>query len=197
MSEGPPKSLPEDTDVEATPRTASDTPVPDLATVFKAEGHYVWNTFRRLGVRDADLKDLTQEFFLSLHRLLSSYDPSRPIRPWLFTIAYRMALRHIERTKREHLVGELDTAVDIADPKVDLDRHVTVLEDRDLVLRALESVPIERRAVFVLADIDEVAVPEIALQFEIPLNTAYSRLRLARQDFRQAVQRLRKRSGHE
>lgn len=196
MSEGPPKSLTEGTDVEATPQGKSAA-VPNLAEVFRAEGRYVWNTFRRLGVRDADVKDLTQEFFLSLHRLLPGYDPSRPIRPWLFTIAYRMALRHIERTKREHLIGEPADSIDIPDPEVDLDRHLTVLEERDLILRALESVAIERRAVFVLADIDEVPIPEIALQFDIPLNTAYSRLRLARQEFRQAVQRLRKRSGHE
>ena len=164
-------------------------PVPDLSEVFRAECDYVWNTFRRLGVRDADVKDLTQELFISLQRLLPTYDPSRPIRPWLFTMAYRMALRHNERRRREHLTDEI---VDTPDSSEDLEKKVAASESRDLVLRALDFVELERRAVFVLADIDETPVPEIADQLGIPLNTAYSRLRLARQDFRSAVKRLTK-----
>lgn len=165
---------------------------PTLEDVFHAECKYVWNTFRRLGVPDADVKDLTQELFVSLQRLLPDYDPARPIRPWLFTIAYRMALRHNARRKREWLTSEV---VDVPDSSADLERQTLESERRELVLRALECVEIERRAVFVLADIDEVPVPEIALQFGVPLNTAYSRLRLARQDFRRAVQRLTKGGG--
>lgn len=196
MSEDPPKSSKESTD-SAAPRDVEGMKGSSLADVFRAEGHFVWNTFRRLGVREADLKDLTQEFFLSLQRLLPQYDPSRPIRPWLFTIAYRMALRHIERARREHVLADTGEPAEVPDPCADLDRHMAVVEERDLVLRALGAISIERRAVFVLADIEEVPVPEIALQFDIPLNTAYSRLRIARQEFRQAVQRLRKRGNHE
>ena len=57
--------------------------------------------------------------------------------------------------------------------------------------RALEHIPIERRGVFVMHDIDGIAAPEIAVALEIPLNTAYSRLRLARRDFGEAVARLK------
>lgn len=161
--------------------------VPTLADVFAEQGDYVWNTFRRLGVSGADVKDLTQDFFVTLHRLLPSYDRSRPIRPWLFTIAYRMAIRHLQRARRETPTEEV---VEVADSSADLERQLDASRDRELVLRALTHVPIERRAVFVMADIDEVAVPEIADRLQIPLNTAYSRLRLARNDFRAAIGRL-------
>lgn len=160
---------------------------PSLAEVFRDEVDYVWNTFRRLGIPSSDLQDLTQELFLTLHHLMPDYDPSRPIRPWLFTIAYRMAARHQQRSRREQATGD---EYDRPDSSADLDRHLAASEERALVLRALEYVEIHRRAVFVMADIDEVSVPEIAMSLGIPLNTAYSRLRLARQEFREAVRRI-------
>jgi RNA polymerase sigma-70 factor (ECF subfamily) len=162
---------------------------PALEDVFRAEGNYVWNTFRRLGVPAGDVKDLTQDLFLSLHRLLPTYDPARPIRPWLFTIAFRMAVRHRERRRRE---SPLDDSFEVPDSSADLDRQMARGEERDLVLRALDCIEIERRAVFILADVDEVPVPAIAAELGIPVNTAYSRLRLAREDFRKAVQRMGK-----
>jgi RNA polymerase sigma-70 factor (ECF subfamily) len=56
-------------------------------------------------------------------------------------------------------------------------------------------VEIDRRAVFVLHDIHEVPVPEVAETLGVPLNTAYSRLRIAREEFATAVKRLRKARG--
>ena len=55
----------------------------DFRTVFDTQFEYVWHTLRRLGVRDADLKDQTQEVFLVVHQLFDDYDRARPIRPWL------------------------------------------------------------------------------------------------------------------
>jgi RNA polymerase sigma-70 factor (ECF subfamily) len=46
-----------------------------------------------------------------------------------------------------------------------------------------------KREVFTLVEIDELTVPEAASVLEIPLNTAYSRLRVARQDFEAALAR--------
>jgi RNA polymerase sigma-70 factor (ECF subfamily) len=60
-------------------------------------------------------------------------------------------------------------------------------EARRQVARALEKLPLEQRAVFVLHDIDGVSAPEIARALEVPLNTVYSRLRLAREKFLAAV----------
>ena len=68
-------------------------------------------------------------------------------------------------------------------------------EMRDRVLLALDALDVERKAIFVMHDIDEFPVPAIAAQLEIPVNTAYSRLRLAREDFRRAMLRLGKGSA--
>ncbi len=62
---------------------------------------------------------------------------------------------------------------------------------RTIVDRALLEVPAERRVVFVMHELEGFGIPEVAQSLEVPLNTAYSRLRLARRDFADAVQRLK------
>jgi RNA polymerase sigma-70 factor (ECF subfamily) len=161
----------------------------DFRSIFENEFDYVWNTLRRLGVREADLKDQTQEVFLIVHQLLDDYDRTRPMRPWLFGIAYRYAARYraLARNRREVWIDPSETPVEQALA----DDQVAAAEDRALVLRAIEQIEFTRRAVFVMAEIDGCTVPEIADALAIPLNTAYSRLRLARRDFTVAVTRLR------
>lgn len=161
----------------------------DFRQVFDTEFSYVWNTLRRLGVRESDLKDQAQEVFLTVHGLLDDYDRQRPLRPWLFAIAWRCAARYraLPRFRRE-VVGE---TVEPPDQARSADEQVAVREAQALFLRALEEVEPSRRAVFVMAEVDEQPVPRIAEALGIPLNTVYSRLRLAREDFARAARRLR------
>jgi RNA polymerase sigma-70 factor (ECF subfamily) len=58
-------------------------------------------------------------------------------------------------------------------------------------MKALDGLDLDRRAVFVMHELDEIPVPEVANTLAIPLNTAYSRLRLARVDVAAAIQRFR------
>ncbi|MGA3123523.1 MAG: sigma-70 family RNA polymerase sigma factor [Polyangiaceae bacterium] len=154
---------------------------------------YVWSSLRRLGVPAADLEDVTHDVFLQVHRRLGQYDASRPVRPWLFGFAYRRASQHRRRAHRRHEIpGEPDTATH---PGVPPDRQLSVQEDRKLVLLALEAMGMDRRAVFVLHEIDQVPMSDIATSLGIPVNTAYSRLRIARAEFAVAVRRLRVHEG--
>jgi RNA polymerase sigma-70 factor (ECF subfamily) len=162
---------------------------PDLGAIFDEHFDYVWATLRRLGVRDADREDLVHEVFLKIHTRLADYDASRPLRPWLFGFAYRVAADH-HRLAR-HRVEVLGAPGDAADDTVAADERVAALEERDLLLSALQTIELDRRAVLVMHDIDDVPVPEIAQMLDIPLNTAYSRLRLARGQLGAAVTRLR------
>jgi RNA polymerase sigma-70 factor (ECF subfamily) len=146
---------------------------------------------RRLGVGPMDLKDQSQEVFMTVHGLLPDYDPDRPIRPWLFAIAYRVAARYRE-ARAKHPVAE---PVDVVDEAPSAHEKLETREAQRLVLEAIQSIELRRRAVFILAEIDEVPVPAIAESLGIPLNTAYSRLRVAREEFAEAVRRLQKRGG--
>jgi RNA polymerase sigma-70 factor (ECF subfamily) len=166
---------------------------PDLAAVFDEHFDYVWNALRRLGVRQSDLEDVAQEVFLRLHKRLDDYDSTRPMRPWIFGFAYRVASDH-KRLAR-HRVEVMGSTLEPADPARRADERLEANEQRALVEAALEAVELERRAVLVMHDLDEIPIPAVARELGIPVNTAYSRLRLAREDFVAALTRFRKSRG--
>src|SRR5690242_14044355 len=166
-----------------------DPRVPELRVVFEEHADHVGNSLRRLGVRDADIPDLVQEVFVVVHRILPDYDPERPMWPWIFGVVYRTAAAYRRKAFREVLDDGALTA-ERADSSVNLDEAIRQDQDRALVQKALQYVELHRRAVFVMAEFDDVSVPEIAVALGIGVNTAYSRLRLARKDFHEAASRL-------
>ncbi len=155
---------------------------------FQREFGYLCRTLRRLGVGPDDLEDDAHEVFLVLNRKWPSFDASRPLRPYLFGIAFRVVAARKRRHQREVFEGFEETADNAAHPDEVLEAGRT----RELVLAALARVPLARRAVFVMHDIEEVHMREIVQVLSIPLFTGYSRLRKARQEFEAAVRELRK-----
>lgn len=168
----------------------------DFPTIYASEFSYVWKTLRRLGAPPKDIEDLTHDLFVVVHRRLPEYDPSRPLRPWLFGIAVRVLsdYRQLFRNSREVLdpVASTPDAIDQAPRQ---DESLVGREARTLLVRALDLIDFNRRVVLVMHDLDEVPMPEIASALDIPLNTAYSRLRLARADVLAAVRRLSEPDG--
>jgi RNA polymerase sigma-70 factor (ECF subfamily) len=162
-----------------------------MGTVFEEHFGYVWNSLRRLGVREADLEDLAHEVFLKVHANLRKFDPARPMRPWLFGFAYRVAADHRRLARnRLEVTGVHAEAIDSAPGA---DDRLEAAEQKAFLDRALSEMDLDRRAVLVLHDVDGVPVPEIAGALSIPLNTAYSRLRLAREELARAVKILSER----
>jgi RNA polymerase sigma-70 factor (ECF subfamily) len=162
---------------------------PDLPALYRAEFSYVWKTLRRLGASPPDLEDLVHDVFVVVHRHLGDYDPARPLRPWLFGIAARVLadFRRVGRNARETV---LETP-ELADAAPSPHEQLELAEARAMLMGALDRLDLDRRAVFVMHEIDEVGVPEIAHALDIPLNTAYSRLRLARADIAGCIDKLR------
>jgi RNA polymerase sigma-70 factor, ECF subfamily len=169
---------------------AERSPEPNLATIFEEHFDYMWNRLRRLGVHEADLEDLVHEVFIKVHARMRDYEPSRPIRPWLFGFAFRVAADH--RRLVRHRVEVLGASVEPVDPTSPADAQIEAREERALVEDALLCIDLDRRAVLIMHDADEVPVPAIARELGIPVATAYSRLRLAREDLTTAVGRPRR-----
>jgi RNA polymerase sigma-70 factor (ECF subfamily) len=166
---------------------------PTLRDLFAMHAPYVWNALRRLGVPVPDLEDLTHDVFLQVHRHLPDYDVNRPVRPWLFGFAYRIASQHRRRAhRRRETHFEPDLAAYGGSGPEEL---AAVEQERRIVIAALQAIDLQRRAVFVLYELDGVPMSEIALSLEIPSNTAYSRLRVARAEFAAAVKRIQARRG--
>jgi RNA polymerase sigma-70 factor (ECF subfamily) len=167
--------------------------LPSFRSLFEQEFTYVWNVLRRLGIAPRDLEDLTQQVFLQVHSQLASFDPSRPLRPWLFAFAFHVASNHksLARNRIELCV----VAPELADPLPPADEQLITRQELELAELALARVSLDRRALLLLHEIEGHSIPEIAHSLAIPLNTAYSRLRLARQEYELAVRRLRAQRG--
>jgi len=177
------------------PETIRETAeTPDFQSVFAENFGYVWGALRRLGVAERDLEDLAQDVFVRVFGQLERFDGRRPLRPWLFGFAFRVAsdYRRLARNRREVLDPEHDRTADQAPSALD---HVLHTEALLLAKTALDELDLDRLAVFILHELDDCPMPEVAEALNIPLNTAYSRLRLAREQFVACVRRLRLRRG--
>ena len=155
-------------------------------TAFRGELEYVQRTLRRLGTDRSEVDDLAQEVFLVLHRRWSEYDASRPLRPYLFGIAVRIALANRRKRVREVAFGNVELGDDGPGPEDVLCNKQT----QALLQAALKHIPLPRRTVLVMHELDHVPVTEVAATLSIPLFTVYSRLRKARKELKVATQRI-------
>lgn len=182
------------TQLAARPADAGPPGTPlDFSTVFAEHIRYLWCSLRRLGIAERDLEDVTHEVFLRIHAQLPQQDPEKPIRPWLFGFALGMASNY-RRLARHRLELRLESP-ELQSPEPAADEHLIAQERRQMVQQALQEVPLVHRAVLILHDMDETAIPEIAVALGIGINTAYSRLRLGRESFRFALEQLSTRGG--
>ena len=161
--------------------------------LFDAEFDFVLATLRQLGVSPRDLEDITHEVFLHVFKHLHEYEPSRPLRPWLFVFAFRQAsaYRRLARHRRE-VLGEPE---DLGSVAAGADELLVDCQQRALVEAALREVDLDRRAVLLLHDMQETPMAEVAAMLEIPVQTAYSRLRVGREELVKAAKRLRRERG--
>ncbi len=159
----------------------------ELARIYQAEFPFVWKRMRRLGVAERDLADRAHDVFVIVHAHLPSFDRSRPLRPWLAGISVRVALKyHRAANQRRVVLQEVEPADERGGPDALLEQQ----ETRDRLLALLDELPLEQRTVLVLKELDGFTMPEIAEMLDLPLNTLYSRLRLARQRVSSAAQRV-------
>jgi RNA polymerase sigma-70 factor (ECF subfamily) len=161
--------------------------------LLEAEFDYVWVSLRRLGVAERDLEDVTQEMFLQVHNRFDDYDATRPARPWLYAFACRFASDY--RRLARHRVALVGEPLEMPSTGPDAEDALAEKDARALVAEALDALDHDQRAVFVAHEIDESPVANIAEILEVPLFTAYSRLRAARAQFTSAVRRIVLRRG--
>jgi RNA polymerase sigma-70 factor, ECF subfamily len=192
-----PDSRPKQTEGVPTSAVIPKDPVPrpvEFREIFEQQLDYVLRTLRFLGIGAADLEDVAHDVFLHVYRHLGNYDPSRPLRPWLYAFIcrtardFRVLCRH-----RETVCDDLSYHADGAPNQ---DRLLIRRQMQGLALRGLEALDDDERMVLVATTLDELSAPEIAEALSIPLNTVYSRLRRARSKFAAAVSRQRGKARH-
>jgi len=154
---------------------------------------FVWRSVRRLGVPDADVDDAVQQVFIVASRRLGEITVGSE-RSFLFGTAMRVAMQ-VRRTLRRR--GEVSLSEDAAqglpleppDTGPDAEELLAQRRARATLDEVLETLPLDVRAVFVLFELEEMRVPEIASLLGIPLGTAASRLRRGRELFQEGLAR--------
>lgn len=148
--------------------------------LYRAHFGLLWSAVRSMGVATSQQEDVLQEVWLRVYRRLNTLDPDASVKAWLCSIARNVVLHHHRsgyRRQRKLATLAAEPVSRSPDPQ---GRHVA----RDSVAKILATMDEEQRNVLVLAQVHGLSGPEIAVGLGIPLNTAYSRLRLARQHVR-------------
>lgn len=159
-------------------------------SVYEQQFDYVWRTLRVLGVERDLIDDALQDTFVVVHRRLPEFQGRARIETWLFAIAQRVAQRYRRSAARrdaraEPLPDEPNIAATGPNPR----EAAESAEAARLLTELLDQLDDDRRAVFVLVEIEQFVVPAAAAALGINVNTAYSRLRQARLRFEQALAR--------
>jgi RNA polymerase sigma-70 factor (ECF subfamily) len=162
----------------------------DVREVYERHADFVWRSLQHLGVRPADLEDLGQEVFVVVHRRLGSFDGRSKLTTWLFGICLHLVQRQRRRAylRFEFLHAEPPERADLATPEA----HYEEAESRRRLEQLLAKLSPERRATFVLFEVEGMSCEEIAELTAVPIGTVYSRLHLARQQVKKAALRLRR-----
>jgi RNA polymerase sigma-70 factor, ECF subfamily len=159
--------------------------VPAFRVVYAEYFRGMWRTLRRLGVAEAQLDDAVQDVFLVVHRKLAEFD-GRSLRGWLYAIAVRVASDHRRGAAQRRLVALPELLVD---PRPDPAQASELGESIRLLHELLAELDEAKRTVFVLGELDQLSVPEIAEALGENQNTVTSRLRAARARFDEAYRR--------
>ncbi len=155
-----------------------------LADVFRAEGAFVLRTIRRLGASPSDAEDLTQQVFLVLHRREDLLASGAPIRSVLFGVLRRVLADHRKSRRRA-----AETELQEVSSAPEQERAVQRSDARAMLERALDALDEKKREVFVLSELEEMSMPEVATTLGVPLQTAYTRLHAARDAVRRVLSR--------
>jgi len=146
----------------------------------------VYGYLVRCGVRPASRDDVFQEIFVKVHLAAASYQPSRPLKPWLFTIAANSVRNHLRDEGRRRLPGGAD-----ADGQACTDHGPQTLAEIDETVawlqQALVGLPLEQREVLLLANVAGLRLQDIAKVLDMPVNTVKTLSRRARMRLAQAL----------
>jgi len=154
-----------------------------LQAFFDAYFDRVYGYIRRL-VRDEHLaEDLTQDVFLHVHRAFDTYDATRALKPWVFTIATNKLRDHWR--SRRHREAQTDESVErdgLGEEIVTLQpRAVDVLTEAELAVElqeAIEELPEGMRVTVQLRVYEELSFEEIGAileRTEVAVRKRYSR----------------------
>ncbi|HEX6763823.1 MAG TPA: sigma-70 family RNA polymerase sigma factor [Polyangiaceae bacterium] len=140
---------------------------------------------RKLGVRERDLEDATQDVFLQMYKYLPRFRRQAELSTWL----YRLCITQARHTRRKARVTETLLSLLSILPSASLLSEPAFSEDlaKQRIAQALATLPEGERSVFVLYEMEGLPGKQIAEIVKCPEATVWRRLHYARRTFREAL----------
>jgi RNA polymerase sigma-70 factor (ECF subfamily) len=181
----------------AEPRVESEAPSVTFAQIYDAYFAFVWRTARRLGIPQAALEDVTQEVFMVVHRRLGERPQGPTLHGWFYAIVLNVTrtYRRAARKAVPVVPGSADAVTGAVHPGPRPDESVARTEALGVLETLLGTLDEDKLEVFVLAELEQLQVKDIAALLGINVNTAHARLRAARQTLNEAIARSRARDA--
>jgi RNA polymerase sigma-70 factor, ECF subfamily len=176
---------------------SSPSAINEFAQIYRAYFGFVWACTRRLGVNENEIDDVVQEIFIVIHSRLKTLEQPESLRSWVYGIVRRTASTyHRNKRTKEANASAFHRDPGISYPQSPSPQELAEQSDQvRLLWTLLDKLDPLKREAFVLAELDDLSVPEIASALEIPVNTVYSRLRAAKQELEEALARYNARNG--
>lgn len=168
--------------------SSSTNPPERIAGLVREHYGFVWRLLRRLGLREGDADDAAQQVFLTAASRLGEVPPVRE-RSFLYGVTLNVGSR-AKRSQGRRREEPLEAAAEHEGREPNAEQLIERRQQRELLDSLLDEMPEELRLVFVLYELEELSTPQIAELCQIPIGTAASRLRRAREDFEQRVARV-------
>lgn len=161
----------------------------DFREIYASYFGFVWSCSRRFGIPESEVEDVVQEIFVVIHTRLPTLEQPESLRSWIYGIVRRTASTyHRKKRVRMDHAEALRAEPEIMYPQMPSPLELAEQSDQARLLWSLiEQLSPQKREAFVLAEMDEMTVPEIAAAINVPLNTVYSRIRVAREELERAL----------
>jgi RNA polymerase sigma-70 factor (ECF subfamily) len=156
--------------------------------------HYgaLWRWLRRLGIAESSVEDVAQQALVVVARRIDDVEPGRE-KTFLFGVALRVAQAARREQRRWRDAGDDGALSELPAPGPDAGEELDDRRARAVLDALLESMPLDLRSVFILHEIEEMTMAEIARTLEVPAGTVASRLRRARESFEALSRRVQAR----
>lgn len=151
---------------------------PDPAALMREHASFVWRVLRYHGLRESQLEDASQEVFLVVFRRLAEFEGRSSMRTWIYGICRHVAAAAQRKaSERREIASE---GVPECSAPASQESELWVKQAHAQLQQALAALPEEQRTVFVLYEIEELSMEEIAETVGATASTCYSRLYAAR-----------------
>ena len=147
----------------------------------------IYSYLIRCGIPEAAQDDLFQDIFLKIHTAAASYQPSRPLKPWIFTIAANTVRNHLRR-QQEPIQTGYEATPEPPDPQPSAETRLAQNHQLNWLEQAIAALPLKQREVLLLAAVEGLPQQEVAQCLKIPLNSVKTYLRRARLSLIDALQ---------